>query len=294
MTYGHWAPGHRCGRCTRHPSERAATRWCSDPCGAEPLSTSGTSPFVFGSVPDDVARETLAAASEILDGYVRLFGRSIDLGSDPDWHAIIDGEGSWPAIDWWKIDIRSADRIGDVKWAWELGRHRHLVILARAAFLDPDDHRYGAALNRQLRSWIEANPPETGVHWYSNLEIALRSIAWLQILSLADGVLDADVVSGMWAHLGHAGRHLLADLPYTVSTMRNNHLLGDALGLVAIGTALGRDRWVRIGNRIFTSQLRRHMRADGSMVEDSVSYHRFVLEMLIVRELIGGAVPEVQ
>ena len=57
-------------------------------------------------------------------------------------------------------------------------------------------------------------------------------------------VLDADVVSGMWAHLRHAGRHLLADLPYTVSTMRNNHLLGDALGLVAIGTALGRDRWV--------------------------------------------------
>ena len=30
------------------------------------------------------------------------------------------------------------------------------------------------------------------------------------------------------------------------------------------------------------------MRPDGSMIEDSLSYHRFVLEMLIVRSLLRG------
>ena len=34
------------------------------------------------------------------------------------------------------------------------------------------------------------------------------------------------------------------------------------------------------------------MRPDGSMIEDSLSYHRFVLEMLIVRVLLGDASTE--
>ena len=98
----------------------------------------------------------------------------------------------------------------------------------------------------------------------------------------------------MWRHLHHAGRHLIADLPYTLSTMRNNHLLGDALGLIALGRAFGGktgERWYAIGNRIFNRQLARHMRPDGSMIEDSVSYHRFVLEMLSMRVVLGGAPP---
>lgn len=41
------------------------------------------------------------------------------------------------------------------------------------------------------------------------------------------------------------------------------------------------------------AQLGRHMRPDGSMIEDSLSYHRFVLEMLVVRHLLGDAPAEV-
>ena len=75
--------------------------------------------------------------------------------------------------------------------------------------------------------------------------------------------------------------------------MRNNHLLGDALGLLAIERFTGRanSRLTAIAERIFTTQLGRHMRADGSMVEDSASYHRFVLEMLVVKHLLGDRSP---
>ncbi|MCL1597995.1 MAG: heparinase II/III-family protein, partial [Actinomycetia bacterium] len=65
--------------------------------------------------------------------------------------------------------------------------------------------------------------------------------------------------------------------------------------LIALGTAFGGRsgrRWVSMGNRIFNRQLARHMRADGSMIEDSVSYHRFVLEMLSMRVVLGGESPE--
>ena len=47
----------------------------------------------------------------------------------------------------------------------------------------------------------------------------------------------------------------------------------------------------RLGERAFHAQLSRHMHSDGSMIEDSLSYHRFVLEMLVVKKLLGDESP---
>ncbi|MDX6286388.1 MAG: hypothetical protein QOG53_1873 [Frankiales bacterium] len=233
---------------------------------------------------------TLREADDIVAGRVRIFGKILNLGDVPVWHRAPDTGGAWPRDPWWTIDLRSEDRIADVKWTWEIGRHRHLVVLARAAACG-DAGVYLPALERQLEGWFATNAPEQGVHWYSNLELALRTIAWLQVHAIVGDQLSPTVREGLRHYLWHTGRHLVADLPYTATSMRNNHLLGDALGLMVLGVAFGRvgpsQRWWTLGQRLFRSQLRRHMRPDGSMVEDSLSYHRFVLEMLIVRALIG-------
>jgi hypothetical protein len=260
------------------------------------LSTgTAVSPFLApldATLPASVQARCLAEAGEICAGNLRVFGRVIAEGEIPDWHSVIDAPGRWPLIPWWKIDLRSSERPGDVKWAWELGRHRHLVVLARAALLQPAENRWRDTLSSHIRSWIAANPPEMGVHWYSNLEIALRSLSWLQVLALAGSQLEPSLVAGMSRTLYHSGRHMVTDLPYTLSSMRNNHLLGDGLGLIAIGRSFPDDprarRWLRIGDRLFRSQLQRHMRPDGSMIEDSLSYHRFVVEMLTVRVLVDA------
>lgn len=243
------------------------------------------------SVPPEAVERALAAAQAVVAGQVVIFGQSVELGPDPPWHALRAGaDGTWPAEPWWRIDIRSPTRPADVKLTWELGRHRHLVLLARAAALRPGDDRYLEVLAGQLDSWLRANPPERGVHWYSNLEIALRALAWCEVLDLAGPLLPGDLRSRMEATLAHSARHLLADLPYTVSTMRNNHLLGDALGLEVLARRGYAGRAVaRIGRRLFRAQLARHVRRDGSMVEDSLSYHRFVLEMLVARVRLGAA-----
>ena len=248
-------------------------------------------------VPSEAAERTFGEARRVVDGTVVLFGREIRVGERPNWHLLLHDEGQWPADRWWTLDIRSAARLGDVKWAWELGRHRHLVILARAVYLAPAEDAFRTTLEAHLRSWIEQNVPERGVHWYSNLEIALRAISWLQVLALAGERLDPALRRAMARHLYHSGRHLAADLPYTISTMRNNHLLGDALGLVALGIAFPNDpaaaRWRRLGDRLMARQLARHIHPDGSMIEDSLSYHRFVLEMLAARVVLGAAPPSV-
>ena len=89
--------------------------------------------------------------------------------------------------------------------------------LARAARLQPERPRWRKALSTYLTSWIAALTPEIGIHWYSNLEIALRSLNWLQILALAGDQLEPSVVAEMSGTLYRSGSHLVAELPYTLS-----------------------------------------------------------------------------
>lgn len=243
---------------------------------------------------DPVVERCLEDAQRIVDEGHRVFGHRVPIRGAADWDAV-DGSRShptgsrWPQSYWWQVDIRSDQRLGDVKWAWELGRHRDLVVLSRAAFLRPAE-RWVDELTRRMRWWLQATPAERGVHWYSNLEIALRAVAWMQVHALCSEVLPQDVRRGMAQDLDRARRHLLVDFPYTLSSMRNNHLLGDALGLSAIEGLVGRGsptRLTEIAERAFAAQLGRHMRPDGSMIEDSVSYHRFVLEMLEFKYILG-------
>lgn len=247
-------------------------------------------------VPPDLSEPGLRVAADAADaakGLVPVFGHRVDLGPQIDWHAALDGAGRWPHQPWWQIDIRSDARRGDVKWIWELGRMRHLVVLARAAALTGDPAALDR-LRRDLDSWFIQNPPEVGIHWYSNLEVALRAFALVQVHELVEQLLGAELREKIGATIAHSARHIIADLPYTVSSMRNNHWLGDSLGLLVIDRlrrggsagAAGHRPARHLARRLFDHQLRRQVRDDGSMIEDSVSYHRFVLEMLVVRLLV--------
>ena len=247
---------------------------------------------------DSVRARSISVARSIAGGTVEVFSTDIAISGAPDWHAALHTPGSWAVLPWWKIDIRSDARLGDIKWCWELARFRHVVLLARGCFLLPNDAELATALRLHVESFLDQNPPEQGVHWYSNLELALRSFAWLQVLSLAGDTLGDDLEQRVIATLHHTGRHLVADLPYTVSTMRNNHLLGDAVGLCALGHAFSDDRfgrrWTRIGDRLIDRFLRTAGRDHGTFIEDSVSYHRFVVELLSARVVLGGSTAHVR
>lgn len=238
-------------------------------------------------VPDGARERALSATEEILAGRVTLFSQPVELGFPPESNRTVESSRAWPDEPWWKLDIRGAARIGDVKWTWELGRCRHLVVLARAAALEPG---LAQPADAAIQAWASANPPEHGINWYSNLEVALRSIALTEAWSRIDRRLSRRTEELVRAQLWHAGRHLVGDLPYTLSTMRNNHLLGDSLGLQVIGTDFGERRaaraWNRLGEGIFERQAVHHFNEDGSMLEDSLSYHRFVLEMLVIHALL--------
>lgn len=244
------------------------------------------------------ARERcLEDARLIVDEGTRIFGTRAATGVNASWAMDPLTERCWPEdTPWWQIDIRTNARLSDVKWVWEAARHRDLVVLARATALEPDGPWLGH-LESMLIRWARECRPEQGVNWYSSLELALRAIAWDQMLHLVGDRLHGGLRAELDDQLVASARHIMVELPYTLSSMKNNHLLGDGLGLVVLGKMFpdhpGAARWRSIGDRLMLKQLGRHMKPDGSMIEDSLSYHRFVLEMFIVRVLIGGAPQQV-
>lgn len=257
-------------------------------------------PIPFGDhVPEDgpARKRCLEDARLILKEGARIFGTRAATGVTASWAMDPLTQRCWPEdTPWWQIDIRTDARLSDVKWAWEAARHRDLVILARAATLEPDGP-WLSTLESMLIRWCRECRPEQGVNWYSSLELALRSIAWNQMLRLVGDRLHGGLRAELDDQLVASARHIMVELPYTLSSMKNNHLLGDGLGLVVLGTMFpdhpGAARWRLIGDRLMLKQLERHMMPDGSMIEDSLSYHRFVLEMFIVRVLIGDAPQQV-
>lgn len=246
----------------------------------------------------EATQRCLGDARLITEHGLLVFGRRVRAGIDEPWDIDPLTGHRWPHDQpWWRIDIRSDRRLSDVKMTWEAGRHRDLVVLARASRIDPGGG-WLDVLTHLLRSWVAQAPPEQGVHWYSSLELSLRAIAWSQVLDLVGDRLPTALVDDLERLLLASARHVMLELPYAVSSMRNNHLLGDALGLITLArlfpTMHGARWWGHVGERLFLSQLRRHLRPDGSMIEDSLSYHRFVVEMLAARVLLGEAPDEVR
>lgn len=272
--------------------ELRAERYLHNDAGSAPAIRG---PF-FAAFADRDA--TLRALASIDPGYEaslraradRLLARQYDLlghhniavGNPVDWWLDPVARVRAPDRHWSDIDFLDPATVGDHKLVWELGRHSALVTLGQAWWCTRD-RRYADECLHLLGSWIDANPPKQGVHWASSLELSFRAIAWLWVMALVDDVLPADLRRRMIGHLAVSGRHIERHLSTWFSP--NTHLTGEALGLFALGTALPQCReaasWQRTGAAILLDWVDRHVRTDGTYVEQSTWYHRYTVDFYI-------------
>jgi hypothetical protein len=227
-----------------------------------------------------------AEAEDALAHRVDLLGSGpVDLGDEIDWHADFKSGARWPRS--FYLDVRAAvDGIGaDPKVPWDLSRGHQLLALGRAAALFGEE-RFAAELERQIRSWIDANPAGAGINWANPMEVALRATNWAWALSAArahrplDPGLEPIVVRSLQVH----GRHIRNNLegsPY----LRSNHFLADVLGLLVLGTVLEGDpeaaRWRDRALAWLEREILLQVRDDGVGFEASLGYHGLALEIFL-------------
>jgi hypothetical protein len=260
----------------------------------------------------EAAGDASMRADRILAGHYDLLGyRGLNFCSsssrgprrqepDVDWHFDPVHHRHAPRGCW--ADVPYLDpAIGDHKIIWELNRHQHWLQLGRASWLT-GQAQYAHAIVDQMESWIDANPPLTGINWSSMLEIGFRTISWTmaihfllagsgqqaagskgQALAASSQLPAASFIDALIAidrQLTHVEHHL----SYYFSP--NTHLTGEALALYVVGQAFPElaacDRWVATGRRTLLLEIDRQILADGGHAERSTHYQRYTLDFYLL------------
>jgi len=206
--------------------------------------------------------DTIKKADRILGNKVEFFGRQ------------------WPLTG---FDYKLSHS-ADPKYIWELNRHQFLPVLAKAFFIT-DDERYAEKIVSLTESWIEQNPPFSGINWRKPLEPALRQISWLWSLKYIarsrylNEKIAAKIRQSLFNQTAHISRNL------SLYSSANNHLIGELASMVMVGTHLGVEKWVKNALKILNEQINNQILDDGIGAEQSISYQLYTMEYYLIAML---------
>ncbi|MCH7838754.1 MAG: alginate lyase family protein [Planctomycetes bacterium] len=231
----------------------------------------------------------IAQADRLVQHRIDLLSlQDLHLGDEIDWNYEYEAGKRIPLRAGASIDYRDYQEVGDCKLVWELSRHHHLVVLARA-YRVTEKEQYAQEIARQLEGWIRQCPFGLGIHWRSPLELAIRMINWVWTYELLDGgarlpePLRHQVLLSVHQHLSQITRQ------YSRFSSANNHLIGEAAGVFIAGSYFtglkGSAKWRADSRKILVREIFRQTYLDGGTREQATAYHVFVLWFFILAGL---------
>ncbi|KZX54475.1 hypothetical protein A3711_13285 [Erythrobacter sp. HI00D59] len=202
----------------------------------------------------------------------------------PDWfeNPFSDRRITGAEADWWRIADFFA---GDIKGVWELSRFDWVVAWATCAA--QGDGEALERLNVWLSDWTRENPPYRGPNWKCGQEASIR----VMHTCVAAKVLGQDLrpetglIELMRVHL----QRIAPTMHYAIG-QQNNHGTSEAAALFIGGSLLkGHDeraeKWIAKGRYWLEDRAARLISPDGSFSQQSVTYHRMMLDSYALAEV---------
>jgi hypothetical protein len=240
-------------------------------------------PYLPAIVWDEEALQTDAA--DLLSGRSDALGAKWQWHDDGDcWYRAPDTGALWPREYFNRVSHRQGNPYGDIRRLWEPARLQQLVGLALVA-RDPVRRQAAMeAFERQLHSWLDANPAYIGPHYVSAMECALRLIA---VCHAADLIRQhgepTHAIMTQVARLVSSHAHLILRRP-SLHSSAGNHSLAEATGLLYAGYLFPELRIARrcrsLGEDMLDRECPRQILPDGGGVEQSTSYLRFIVDLV--------------
>ena len=234
----------------------------------------------------ETIRSTLERADKICRHEFDLLGHEWEFGTTIDWHLDLMSGKSWPRKYWALIDYSSSKRLGDIKFAWELSKHQYWVVLGKAYWLTGDE-AYAKEFTAQMLDWVRSNPQEIGVNWVSGLLLSQQIVSWVMAYEFfkESKSFDQQAQVQFFKSLLSKTRFIYRKLSNKREDV-NNHLLGEAATLVLVGLMYPEfkvsDSYLREGVHILENEIEHQLFEDGLSKEQSMSYHRFVIDFLLL------------
>jgi hypothetical protein len=288
---------------------RALPRGADPRAAAERLRTGASARFFFDA---EEAAAIVAAlggrtgswrervrtdAERICAGHYRVLGADDVRLADPwapaalRWHEDLLSGYRWdPGTFYRKVEVPYGR--ADIKFPWEVSRCQHLAVLG-IAFNVTGDRRYADLIRAQLEHWLSSNRHGRGVNWACTMDVAIRAINWLWALRLISPTarLEDDFAMRLLAALVLHGRHIERNIERYAGGITTNHTLADYAGLLHLGILLpdlaDAARWTDIGRSGILECMDTQVLPDGVDYENSIPYHRLVLEMFLACDLLA-------
>ncbi len=265
-------------RTVARPAPR--TRLCLPALALEPVQQ-------FFHAHPEAALSAVERGDEVLRGQFRLFGGDChDVGFPPAWHRHPLTRKPAPRGHWSALSDDGAS--GDIKWLWEPARFSFAYALSRA-FVASGQARYRDAFTVAFADFVRENPPYRGVHWSCGQETAHRLIAIVWASSVF-GIPTAAGQERLTQFIYDSGRRIAAALDYALS-QRNNHGLSELCGLwLCAGVCPDlpdASGWQSLVRARLPRLLDDQFAADGSYIQESLSYHRTALELLLLLQFFA-------
>ena len=173
--------------------------------------------------------------------------------------------------------IKSRPGDPDIRTVWEPARLQNSTLLL---FCSQNSCAEGQAGKEAIIEWIRSNSFLRGPHYMSAMECGLRIPVFFYCLKAGPDLSDEernDLLRAIYEHAWWIERNL------SLFTSIGNHTVCECMGLIFAGALFqsfeeGR-KWFKTGYRLLEQELTHQLLSDGGPAEQSLSYHRFVLDL---------------
>lgn len=203
--------------------------------------------------------------------------------ADVDWHLEPHFGVRWPRR--FQESFSDIRRGSDLVLLWHKNKMMFLLDLA-ARYSSTGEEHHAASVYRAIDSWCRQNPFMIGKNWRSPMEAGTRLVVWSYALSMLRGAplpgeaTCARIVGSVLRHADFLAGH------FSHREVPNNHLIGEAATLYVFATywPMFRDaaEWKARAEDVITAEVQRQVLEDGFDYENSVNYHLYVIDFLLL------------
>ncbi|MCG9584125.1 heparinase II/III-family protein [Vibrio tubiashii] len=200
-----------------------------------------------------------------------------------DYNILTDEYFSFGKYNWTDINCELNEK-GDVKGVWELSRLNWSVKLALGGSVQSVE-----VLNKTLDYWTSQNPPYFGINWLCGQEAAYRVLNLACSEYLLSGFCSSSgrLIDLIKVHL----ERIEQTIDYAIA-QDNNHAITEAAALYIGGMWVhahspneGKE-WAKIGRKVLENRVEKLIESDGSFSMYSTNYHRCILDVISLVEII--------
>lgn len=221
----------------------------------------------------------------ILKGDVLFFSKTWkSLGLDYDWLTNPETGYHYDAKQHWTKVNDFSKEAGDIKFVWEKSRFSWLLTVCRYDYHYDEDH--AEFIFSQILDWIDKNPLNCGPNYKCSQETSIRINNWLFALNFykQSEALTEDRWEKIMTSIYWQTDHVMKNINFSRIAVRNNHAITETLTLYLMGMMFpmmkGAAAWKKKGKRWFEQEIDYQIEDDGTFIQDSMNYHRVVIQLL--------------